>query len=264
MSGIDSFTTLMLHMNGADASTTFTDNAPVPHTITRAGDAQIDTAQSVFGGASALFDGTGDYVFADGAADLAFRTGDFTVDFRVRFTTVTGTPVIFDFRSATVSSTPATLLLISSNFAFRSGNNSIVTGTTSIHANTWYHVAITRSGTTTRIFLDGVEEDGNTDSNDYLIGANRPTIGISGFSLTLPIAGWVDEFRLSKGIARWTSDFTPPTEAYSRSFVLTAAASAFTLTGKSAGLVHHARPGLVYRALPPLVKRRSFTPPLGV
>ena len=57
--------------------------------MTAVNQAQIDTAQSKFGGASGLFDGTGDYLSSADSADWAFGSGDFTIDFWLRFATVT-------------------------------------------------------------------------------------------------------------------------------------------------------------------------------
>ena len=73
---------LLLHMGGTDGSTTFTDEKG--HTVTANGDAQIDTAQSKFGGASALFDGSGDYLSVADSADFEFGSSDFTIDGWVR------------------------------------------------------------------------------------------------------------------------------------------------------------------------------------
>jgi hypothetical protein len=70
---------LLLHMDGTNGSTVFTDLSPVPKVVTRFGDAQISTAQSKFGGSSAYFDGTGDYLTVASSADFGFGTGDFTI-----------------------------------------------------------------------------------------------------------------------------------------------------------------------------------------
>ena len=75
----DIYTKSLLHFNGADASTTFTDESGKAWTAS--GHAQIDTAQSVFGGASGLFDGTDDYIYAADSDDWNLGTLDFTVDF---------------------------------------------------------------------------------------------------------------------------------------------------------------------------------------
>ena len=69
----DGYTVALLHMDGADTSTTFTDESG--KTWTANGNAQIDTAQSVFGGASGLFDGTGDYLSASDHADWQLDGG---------------------------------------------------------------------------------------------------------------------------------------------------------------------------------------------
>ena len=74
-------------MDGTDGSTTFTD-AIGTHTVTAVGNAQIDTAQYKFGGASGLFDGTGDYLTIPDHADFNFGAGDFTIDFWVRFNAI--------------------------------------------------------------------------------------------------------------------------------------------------------------------------------
>src|SRR5687768_6144765 len=80
------YTVALLHMDGADGSTTFTDESG--KTWTARGDAQIDTAQSVFGGASGRLDGNGDFVDTPDHADWDFGSGDFTLDLRVRFAAV--------------------------------------------------------------------------------------------------------------------------------------------------------------------------------
>lgn len=89
----DVYTVALLHMNGADASTTFTDESG--KTWTANGNAQIDTAQSVFGGASGLFDGTGDFISSADSNDWQFDGGsnsnEWTADFRIRFNGDPGT-----------------------------------------------------------------------------------------------------------------------------------------------------------------------------
>ena len=78
----DSYTKLLIHCDGADASTTFTDESG--KTITTVGNAQVDTAYKVFGTGSLLLDGTGDALTLDDSEDWNFGSGDFTVDFRVK------------------------------------------------------------------------------------------------------------------------------------------------------------------------------------
>lgn len=241
MAGIDAFTTLMLHCDGADASTTFTDSSLSPKTVTPNGDAQIDTAQSKFGGASGLFDGTGDYLLNDGSSDFAFGTGDFTIDLWVRFASVATTMAICDFRSAILTTstmdlffaTPAHAMALSVN-----GSN-IILGTTVLVADTWYHIAVARSSGVTKMFINGAVEASVSNSTNYLVGANRPAIGVSGVTLsTIPFNGWIDELRISKGIARWTAAFTPPTSAYNSAvdYSLSVAPASYAVTMQAATL----------------------------
>jgi hypothetical protein len=215
MAGIDQYTKLLLHCDGSDGSQTFTDSSGTGKVVTAVGNAQIDTAQSKFGGASALFDGTGDYLNLNGESDFAFGTGDFTIDFWFKLNALASPyEVYYDSRPSNgvypliySAGSPRTLRY------FVSGGDRI-TGTTTLTTDTWYHVAVTRSGTNTKLFLNGVQEGSTySDSNDYLNGASKPFIGASFDGIYLN--GWIDELRVSKGIARWTANFTPPTSAYS-------------------------------------------------
>ena len=209
-------TVFLAHCEGADASTTFTDSSVGAHTVTPAGNAQIDTAQFKFGAASALFDGTGDYLTLDGSADFAFGAGDFTVDFWVRFASLAAATIIYDSRPASTNGFYPTIYADSSLLRFFTNGADRITGATSLSTGTWYHVAVSRVGASTRLFLNGAQE-GSTyaDTNVYLNGSSRPAIGSSGHTIgTSTLNGWKDEIRVSKGIARWTGTFTPPAVPY--------------------------------------------------
>jgi len=207
----DSFTKLMLHKNGADASTTFTDSSTSAHTVTAVGNAQIDTAQSKFGGASGLFDGAGDYLTVPDHADFDFGTGDFTVDAWVRFSGSVSNDTLVtrgnDDFLIKISNDEIEVKLVSTTAIVRA---------TTIAQNTWYHIAVSRSGTDVRIFLNGTQVGATATSSANVnyttplaIGAND--VGGTPFQF---FSGWIDEFRVSKGVARWTADFTPPTSEY--------------------------------------------------
>ena len=197
----------LLHMDGADASTTFTDVKG--HTFTPTGNAQIDTAQSKFGGASGLFDGTGDYINTPSSADFAYGTGDFTWELWVRLAVTSGNRYILDH-----GSNGGTLTY---NGGLRYYNTTTGTGsilyttTPALLANTWYHIAASRSGGTTRLFVDGVLKASGTDSHNYGAQSLRfGDYGGGGYWLN----GWLDDTRITKGVARYTANFTPPTEPF--------------------------------------------------
>jgi len=92
------------------------------------------------------------------------------------------------------------------NTAFR------ITGTTTVTASTWHHIALCRSGTSTKLFLNGIQEGVTyTDSSNYLSPeADRPVLGIANDTATNAVNGYIEDFRITKGVARYTSTFTPP------------------------------------------------------
>lgn len=210
-----SFAGLLLHMDGADASTSFPDSSGNGHIVTVFGNAQVDTAESQFGGASLLLAGAGDdYLQLDGSSDFAFGTGDFTIDLWAHFVT-NNDSIIYDSRDSggdgpyvTLWRTATTSLII-----YVDGVIEINAGTISI--DTWHHIAMTRASGTSRGFIDGTEVGSWSDSTDYANNANRPVIGANGPNVSVnAVDGWIDEVRVIKGTAAWTSNFTPPTEPY--------------------------------------------------
>jgi len=209
VSDVDSYTKLLLHMNGADASTTFTDEAS--HTMTAVDNAQIDTAQSVFGGASGKLDGTGDYITTPDSADFDFGSGDWTLEARIRLS-ATGSYALF----GKTSGTSGWKLGGSTNYLYMySGGGSYVPVAWTASANTWYHVAVVRSGNDIKFFIDGTQVGATqVAAATYNGGATTLCIGHDGDGTYTDLNGWMDEVRISKGIARWTANFTSSTGEY--------------------------------------------------
>jgi hypothetical protein len=200
---------LLLHMDGSNGSTTFTDSSNNGHTITVFGNTQISTAQSKFGGASALFDGTGDYLRPPATSTLAFGTGDFTIEFWVRWVNVTGAQAPFSYGNTIIS-----LIKNASHTATFIINNVSSSGTTVLSTGAWYHMAMCRAGGSFRFFLNGTQE-GSTLSNTTNFTSNQPFIGRrSDNSFPYYLNGYIDDLRITKGVARYTSNFTIPSEAF--------------------------------------------------
>lgn len=213
---VDGATKLLLHCDGTDASTTFTDSSASAHTVTANGNAQIDTAQQKFGTASYLGDGTTDFLSVPYHADFDLGGtggGDFTVDFWVRFNSV-ATQQGFIGHSDSSSNGWAIFYNVSA------GRLDVITGTGTLRGknwspsiNTWYHIALVRKSTVVTIYVDGVSlgtiSDGNfnIDGLALVVGALR-TDGTSSLN------GWMDEVRITKGYARWSTNFTVPDKAY--------------------------------------------------
>lgn len=219
----DVFTVALLHMNGADASTTFTDESG--KTWTAVANAQIDTAQSKFGGASGLFDGTGDEISTSDSADFYF-TGDFTIDFWVRWNSLPSSGnAQYLYHQGDGSNNFERIYLENAAGTYKwtydvYNNNvldiNVVKSSPGLSTGTWYHFALTRSGNDYRIFQDGTQVGTTvTDSSSHPNVANDVKIG--GRGSTSHFNGWLDEFRVSNGVARWTADFTPQTTEYAPS-----------------------------------------------
>lgn len=218
--GIDANTVLMLHCDGTNGSTTFTDSETTPKTATAVGNVQISTAQGKFGGASCLFDGTGDYITFVDSVDWYFGTGDFTIDLWFRVPSGAGGKGIVsqladssnEWRLFFNPSVPYTEF---DQYAGGTLNVNFNTFPAAMPIDTWIHYEVSKSSNVYREFINGVQEAGSVTDSDAindLSGLLR--IGFAGSS-TVYMNGYLDEIRISKGVARHTANFTPETTAYS-------------------------------------------------
>lgn len=201
-------TVLLLHMEGSNGSTTFTDSSGIPKTITRYGNAQISTAQSKWGNGSGYFDGTGDYLSLTGAS---FSTGDFTIEAWIFVTTPSSSLIIFDCRDTDLTDSGFAFYVrgATEKLAFGRGASFVATeSTTSVSATTWIHAALSRSAGTVKGFLNGIQEFSVTDTKNFSF--TGWVVGhLWNASGTLS-AGYFQDVRVTNGVARYTADFTPP------------------------------------------------------
>ena len=220
----DANTKLLLHADGANNSTSFTDSSNNVHNVTAYGNAKNSTSAKKFGTASAYFDGSGDYLGIPDSADFDFGSDDFTIDTWVYFSSVAASGAIASQYDYTGTK--------SFNLYWSSSNNVVFQYSTdgSTNANVWqcpwtpstgqwYHVAVIRNGVDYKVFVDGTQigstENMSTDTlynygSDFMIGA-----AIQGGLPVDQLNGYLDELRITKGVAWWTSNFTPPTAPYS-------------------------------------------------
>lgn len=211
---------VLLHFDGTDASTTFTDSCTSPNTFTASGNAQLDTAQSQFGGSSGLFDGTGDYISCADGVNLELRDNDFTIDFWFR-ANHTGLGSVRGFLGKFTgydgNNHAFAAFLNASNiteFSFGDGTSrTIIVGTTPFDSITnpgWHHYAVVRRADEIRLFIDGVMEASTTFTGSILNSTDTLVVG-SGNATLNPYTGWIDELRIAIGESTWWDDFTPPT-----------------------------------------------------
>jgi len=179
------------------------------------GDAKISTSVKKYNSGSMIFDGTGDYLTIPSSPLFAFGTGNFTVEMWVYFNSISGGCALYDARDSGNSLG----ILIGIDGAnngpyFHVSGGTRIAGT-ALSNSTWYHIAVVRSSGSTKLFVNGIQAGSTyTDANSYIAGI--PTIGnnSSGGGGTNYLNGYIDEFRITKGYARYTTTFTPPTAAF--------------------------------------------------
>jgi hypothetical protein len=179
------------------------------------GNAQIDTAVKKYGTGSMEFDGTGDYLKTVENETLELGSGDWTIEFWIYFDAVNNSTVkyLLDWRTAADTSNSFLAQESNNNWTYYNGAGaSISSGFTSstFSASTWHHVAISKAGTTTKFFVDGTQTASSSDVSTYDSGTL--VIG-SRYNGQNYLDGYIDDLRITKGIARYTSSFTPPTAA---------------------------------------------------
>ena len=191
-------------------------DATAKNDLETVGNAQISTTQSKFGGSSMYFDGTGDYLIPNAATtDLyAFGTGDFTIEMWVYAASVTAVS-LYDSRPSGTNGAYLQIAIVSGQLLLGLNNTAILQAGT-ISTNTWTHLAVSRSGTSLRGFINGTQVGSTvTNSTSLLNVAQRPVIGTNGNTVSIEnFNGYMDDLRITKGYARYTANFTPPTAAF--------------------------------------------------
>ena len=219
---------LLLPFDGANDATSTTDESDSNHTVTFNGSADISTAQSKFGGSSLYVGGgSNDWVNIAGSTDFNFGTDDFTIECWI-YRNGTSYGFVFETRGGEdTSSTDGIGLYMGSG-----GNNEIgvaVNRSNVILINQdhqtndqWQHFAVVREGSTMTLYIDGTARGTGSNSTDF--DRSRPFRlgnfhGSSSGGYQFP--GYIDDFRVTKGLARYTSNFTPPSAAHPTSDSIT-------------------------------------------
>lgn len=201
-------TGLLLNMTNAGIF----DNAMM-NDLETVGNAQISTSVKKYGTGSMYFDGTGDGLFARSTPDSAFGTGDFTVEFWINLAANLGSFVKIVEMGTTGNcftiETQSTLnVLTVTNLT----STVYLTSSTALTTSTWIHVAVTRASGTLRIFQNGTQTGSVANTVDF---PNSGGIYIGQSSTGQAMNGYIDDLRITKGHARYTANFTPPTAALS-------------------------------------------------
>jgi hypothetical protein len=187
------------------------------------GNASLSTTVTKFGATSLYFDGTGDYLTSPNSTNFDFGSGNFTIQLWLYLNVTTdqniiakwwtgGQQWVLQFRQAGQDS------IANQHWRFVANNGSTAAtdfteaSTTSVATSTWYHIALTRSGSSYKLFRDGTQV-GSTYTNAAAITATTDPLTIGQFRNdgTAYLNGYVDDLSITKGYAVYTSNFTPPT-----------------------------------------------------
>jgi hypothetical protein len=179
------------------------------------GNAQISTSVKKYGTGSMYFDGTGDFLKIPPSPQFNFGTGNFTIEMWAYCLSTAGNPTLFASGPNTASGFglilyPSTTLV----FANAAGA-SIVTDTAAFPINTWTYVTLVRSNGTLTLYINGVSVSSATFTTAWDGSSLSSYVGQWLDGTTFPWNGYIDDLRITKGYARYTANFTPPTTAFS-------------------------------------------------
>ena len=281
--GNDSYTMTLLHMDGTDGSTVFTDDAAggSGHVWTAAGlgPAHVVIDQSVFGGACGLFGGgvnsdptNYDRISTPYSSDFDFGAGDFTIDGRFRWSwkpTYNWNTIFSWGRSSDADYIMCSYHPSEGGYIYfvvvQGGIETVFYYTLlsdmnpAFAINNWYHYEWSRSGSNMYFFIDGIPQIFPSAGPAYDVGTKNITLatnhifriaqmGTYGDAGEAPyhFPGWVDEFRISKGICRHISGFTPPSGPYTNSLICSLTPYESETTNDSWGAISHSTSGQFY------------------
>lgn len=223
---------LLLGFEGADGSTTLTDESPAAHGAgTASGNAQIDTAAFAFGSSSGLFDGSGDIWSWANHADWrlsAANSDQFTIEFWVRPQGIVSSNLgVIGHSASGAYSWQVEIASLRPRLVFSTSGSPVGQtfvqngGATQMSQSVFSHVAIDKDATgKIRIYLNGSLHASATPANSAFFNSSSGLwLGRNNSVDNRYMNGWLDEVRITKGVARYASDagFTVPTAAYPRS-----------------------------------------------
>jgi len=226
---------LLCHFDSLNPSGRFIDNSRNNFKITSSGDAKLSTSQYKFGGASAYFDGTIDYLLIPDNNAFELGSSDFTLESFVYFVTLPSSNGYYStIISKWSSSNNSYFIYLYNNagtyqlyltYSTNGTSNTNLGVNWTPNVGQWYHIACVRSSTNVYFWVNGVQQGATQSISGTLYNGTAPLeIGanILGSSNTV-LNGYLDELRITKGVARYTSNFTPPSAPFpnSRNQVLT-------------------------------------------
>ncbi len=232
---VDANTKLYIKGNENNGVTTFVDSETSPKTVTTAGDTKIKYTEdyrscifkdetgkfpypvgsakvdffTVSGSGVGYFDGTNSTITTDTSTDYKFGTGDLTVEFYARHTTLANYQYYCDIGKDAVAKGIGFQAYNSGSSYIGFNGSAKMNYVVPFTINTWNHIAISRSGTSLKAWVNGTQVATATDSTDIDNSTFTTTFGAQNASGQY-FNGLLDNIRISKGVARYTASFNPP------------------------------------------------------
>jgi len=220
---------LLLHMNGENGSRTFIDSSSRNRTLSTVGNAQISTSIKRFGTGSGYFSTSADYILINNPpAELHnWYSSNYTLEAWVYLESNPTAPSNRQFAGGSIigNATPGRVFYDYWSFgpitdrrlqfyywSPTGGANTSLTTTTTLNLQQWHHVAFVKNGTNLKLYIDGIERDSETLTVTPSSTSGTPLV-INGHN-THSLNGYIEDLRITSGVARYTSNFTPPVEPF--------------------------------------------------
>lgn len=222
--GNDSFTKVLLHMDGLNGGTSFPDvnaGGVSGRVWTPSGSATTTSSAKKWGSASLLLGTTSSFLSTSSSSDIILGSSDWSFDFQFNKNGFNGTQqIICGLGSSNPVGGPVVFVqfnasnqLVGTVLQSTTGTSSSVTSS-AISDPLWHHGEFTKSGGTLYLFVDGVLQGTAGTVTPPASTGGALYIGATSINQTTAMRGLLDEFRLSVGIARHTANFTSPTGPY--------------------------------------------------
>lgn len=199
-------TSLLLNFTNAGIFDTAGDNV-----IETVGNAQIDTAIKKYGSGSLEFDGSGDYLLCYSPRLLPAGREPMTVEFWMRANSLPTVSTLISWGNRVSNNFVGITVTSSGNIGYTDWNTNLSSSGVTLTTNTWYHIACQYDGTNKQIYIDGVLRGSEVKTTYNTTATDRVTVGAQDGSLLEAFNGYIDDVRITKGRARYTANFTPPT-----------------------------------------------------
>jgi hypothetical protein len=169
-----------------------------------------------FGDSGASFNGSGNYLSVTDSNNLNFRSDNFTIEYWIYLNSISGTIGIMGKRATESNYAPYYMEILSSKlklYMSTTGSSWLTPLSTSdLLINTWYHIAAVRSDSNISLYVDGSLVDSIVTSDALMVNYDPLYIGASSGSPSGAgtLNGYIDDFRITKGVARYSANFPKP------------------------------------------------------